>query len=190
LKNEYWQRWDIILDEFVEGNSAFRLQAVSSIEIGVGDITNEQPGGTGTIYIDDITFNGLRCIDKNKAVADFDGDCDVDTDDLKFLVDRWLGTDFDADLIEDESVDFICPQNGWSIPNGVVITILLDAKSLVGDIIKVEVFANGDKIFEDTDGWLYLWTDYEPGLYSMKARAWDDQGNMKTTYEINFEVVE
>jgi len=106
LKNEYWQRWDINLDEFVEKNPAFRLQAVSSIEIAVGDITNVQPGGTGTIYIDDITFKGIRCIDKNKAVADFDGDCDVDMDDLKYLLDRWLGTDFDADLIEDESLDF------------------------------------------------------------------------------------
>ncbi len=106
LKNEYWQRWDIDLDEFLQENPAFRLQAVSSIEIGVGDATNEQPGGTGTIYIDDITFKPVRCVDKNKAVADFDGDCDVDENDLKYLVDRWLGTDYAADLIEDMSVDF------------------------------------------------------------------------------------
>lgn len=106
LKNEYWQRWDISLEEFVEDNSAFRLEKVRSVAIAVGDMTNPQAGGTGTIYIDDIVFKGVRCVDKNRPVADFDGDCDVDTDDLKYLVDRWLGTDFDADLIEDESVDF------------------------------------------------------------------------------------
>lgn len=106
LKKEYWQRWDIDFEEFLENNPTFRFEEVSTITIAVGDTTNQQPGGSGTIYIDDISFKGVRCLDKNKPIADFDGDCDVDINDLKHLAQQWLDMDSDADLIEDSSVDF------------------------------------------------------------------------------------
>jgi len=106
LKKEYWQRWDIDFEEFLENNPTFRLKEVSTITVAVGDTTNQQPGGSGTIYIDDISFKAVRCLDKNKPVADLDGDCDVDIDDLKHLAQQWLDMDSDADLIEDGSTDF------------------------------------------------------------------------------------
>ncbi len=106
LKKEYWQRWDIDLQELIENNPTFRIKEISSIAVAVGDISNQQPGGSGTIYIDDIGFKEYDCIEKNKPVADFDGDCDVDSKDMQYLAQRWLDEGTLADLIEDGNVDF------------------------------------------------------------------------------------
>jgi len=45
-----WTEWSIPLTDFTGVN----LQAVKKMIIGVGDRTNTQPGGSGTLYIDDI----------------------------------------------------------------------------------------------------------------------------------------
>jgi len=45
-----WTEWSMPLTDFTGVN----LQAVKKMIIGVGDRTNTQPGGSGTLYIDDI----------------------------------------------------------------------------------------------------------------------------------------
>jgi len=45
-----WTQWSIPLTDF----TGLNLQAVKSMAIGVGDRANTQPGGAGTLYIDDI----------------------------------------------------------------------------------------------------------------------------------------
>jgi len=45
-----WTEWSVPLTDFTGVN----LQAVKKMIIGVGDRTNTQPGGSGTLYIDDI----------------------------------------------------------------------------------------------------------------------------------------
>jgi len=105
LLKEYWQRWDIDVSSFIESNPDFRLTDVTKLTFVIGDITGQSPGGSGTIYIDDIALKQIRCVDKNRPIADFDGDCDVDIDDLKHLAQQWLETDSDADIIEDGSTD-------------------------------------------------------------------------------------
>ena len=53
-----WTEWDIPLIDFSSATgTGVNLQAIKSMVIGVGDRTNPQRGGAGTLYIDDI---GLR----------------------------------------------------------------------------------------------------------------------------------
>ena len=141
-----------------------------------------------------VTF--VESAEQPHFIGDFTGNGCVDGEDLEFLVNSWLaeGAGLEADLHKNEVIDFLdfavfaddwrqCgpvivgfryPQDGWLIPDGSVIVTWVDAESVVGEIIKVEMFANGEKICEDTDGsdgWIYMWSDYEPGPYSLKARA-------------------
>ncbi len=47
-----WTQWDIPLQAFAD--QGVNLSSVNSLTVGVGNKTNPQAGGTGTIYIDDI----------------------------------------------------------------------------------------------------------------------------------------
>lgn len=47
-----WAQWDIPLQAFAD--LGVNLSSVNSLTVGVGNKTNPQAGGTGTIYIDDI----------------------------------------------------------------------------------------------------------------------------------------
>jgi hypothetical protein len=47
-----WEQWNIDLQEFAD--LGVNLADVDSIGIGVGDRDNPTPGGSGTLYLDDI----------------------------------------------------------------------------------------------------------------------------------------
>jgi hypothetical protein len=47
-----WKQWNIDLQEFAD--LGVNLADIDSIGIGVGDRDNPSPGGSGTLYIDDI----------------------------------------------------------------------------------------------------------------------------------------
>jgi len=55
-----WTEWSIPLTDFTgqatagSAQTSVNLQTVKKMIIGVGDRTNTQPGGSGTLYIDDI----------------------------------------------------------------------------------------------------------------------------------------
>ena len=53
-----WTEWVIDLNQFAD--QGVNLADVDNISIGLGDRNNTQPGGSGTIYIDDIRLYGPR----------------------------------------------------------------------------------------------------------------------------------
>jgi hypothetical protein len=53
-----WTEWSINLQAFVA--KGVNLTRVNTISIGFGDKTNTQPGGSGTVYFDDIRLNPAR----------------------------------------------------------------------------------------------------------------------------------
>jgi len=53
-----WTEWVFDLNQFAD--QGVNLADVDNISIGLGDRSNLQPGGSGTIYIDDIRLYGLR----------------------------------------------------------------------------------------------------------------------------------
>ncbi|HUT46729.1 MAG TPA: discoidin domain-containing protein [Sedimentisphaerales bacterium] len=53
-----WTEWVIPTQAFAD--QGVNLTDVDNISVGIGDRNNPQPGGSGTIYIDDIRLYGLR----------------------------------------------------------------------------------------------------------------------------------
>jgi hypothetical protein len=101
-----WQPWDIALEDFADVN----LAAIKKITIGVGNRIAPAPGGTGTLYFDDICLYPPRCmLDRVKSIGDFTGDCFADYADLDKLAKQWLasGSNLEADANSDNNVNFM-----------------------------------------------------------------------------------
>jgi len=88
-----WTEWNIDLARFAGVN----LANVNSISIGLGDRDNPQPGGSGTMYFDNIRLYRPRCLASLvKADADLNNDCLVDHLDLEIMAAEWLTSDSTA----------------------------------------------------------------------------------------------
>ncbi|MHC4743522.1 MAG: LamG-like jellyroll fold domain-containing protein [Planctomycetota bacterium] len=86
MNNPSWHQWDIDLADF-----NVNLTNVVSIVIGIGNEGSATPGGSGTIYIDEIRLYTPRCMpNRAKPEADFDNSCQVDYPDVAELFEAWL----------------------------------------------------------------------------------------------------
>jgi hypothetical protein len=86
MNDPSWHQWDIDLADF-----NVNLTNVVSIVIGIGNEGATAPGGSGTIYIDEIRLYTPRCVpDRAKPEADFDNSCEVDYPDVAAMFDAWL----------------------------------------------------------------------------------------------------
>ncbi len=84
-----WQEWNIPLTDFTDIN----LNSIEKVYIGLGYRDEFVPGGSGTIYIDDIRACPPRCVPTlAKPLADIAQpyDCIVDEKDLGVLAGDWL----------------------------------------------------------------------------------------------------
>jgi len=102
IKEEEWHEWNVALADFagVDANN------IKKVCIGFGDRGSAVPGGSGTVYFDDITLCTSRCVLPG-PYADLSGDCVVDHKDLKIMADEWLDSGgVVADLYVDDKVDF------------------------------------------------------------------------------------
>ena len=89
-----WTDWNIDLKKF--SDQGVNLTNIDKMFIGFGNKANPKPGGTGTMYFDDIRLYPPRCIlDKlNGLEADFTKDCTVDIADLQVMADEWGSADY------------------------------------------------------------------------------------------------
>ena len=87
-----WQVWNIDLNQFDDVN----LAGIKTFCIGFGDRDNPQAGGSGTVYFDDIVVHPSKCFAERGPIADFDGDCLVDINDLSMLLRNWLISDYNV----------------------------------------------------------------------------------------------
>lgn len=98
MNAEVWLQWNIDLQYF-EDNGNVDLENVSMIYLGIGDSNNAnledtgEPGGTGTMYFDDLQLWPPRCVTGDQygqSRADLTGDCKVNEDDIEVLAASWL----------------------------------------------------------------------------------------------------
>jgi len=95
---ETWTEWNIDLKDLA--NQGVNLNDVNSIALGFGDRNNPQPGGSGTMYFDDIRLYPPRCIASLlKPAGDFSDNCVVDMPDLEIMSDNWLIGDYDVTAV-------------------------------------------------------------------------------------------
>ena len=86
-----WQQWDIDMKAFTGVNP----KLIKKITIGIGNRSNPQHVGIGTLYVDDIRVYLPRCFpDLVRPVGDFSNDCVVDYPDLSILTDNWLISEY------------------------------------------------------------------------------------------------
>jgi hypothetical protein len=83
IKIEEWQEWNILLQDFNDGD--VELTDVREVVIGANSLM-----WYGTIYYDDIRLYVTRCIPENISVADLSGDCLVDISDFLILALQWF----------------------------------------------------------------------------------------------------
>ena len=88
----FWQVWNIDLREFNDVN----LANIKNFCLGFGDRDNPQAAGSGTVYFDDIMIHPSKCFVEHGPIADFDGDCLVDNNDLGMMSDNWLISDYNV----------------------------------------------------------------------------------------------
>lgn len=82
--NPDWTVWRIALNDF----SGVTLSNVKKIYVGFGDRNNPQPGGLGSIYIDDIQLHPSRCL--YPPDKDLNADRIVDFADFAIFARKWL----------------------------------------------------------------------------------------------------
>jgi len=108
-----WTEWNIDLAEFAGVN----LTNVNTISIGLGDRGNPQPGGSGTMYFDNIRLYRPRCLASLvKADADLNNDCLVDHSDLEIMAAEWLTSDSTAATAAPDATALVAHYrlDGWT----------------------------------------------------------------------------
>jgi len=84
-----WHEWLIDLQEFSDGG--LDLADVNSIAIGFGTEGNEDGGGYGFVYFDDIALYPLRCVRKPLlSEGNFNDDCAIDFRDFAIMAENYL----------------------------------------------------------------------------------------------------
>jgi len=93
VSEEEWHRWDVPLSDFWDGNNV-DINDVNKIYIGFGDRYNPVPGGSGTVYFDDIRL-ALSYCNPDRAQPEFDRneDCRVDFAEMRMMAGEWLKSD-------------------------------------------------------------------------------------------------
>ncbi len=106
--NNLWQDWHIALQDFADVNDV-NLTDVVRIYLGFGNKYNQQPGGTGLIFVDDIQLLAYSVCapEYGEPAGDLNGDCNVNYDDLKIMAEEWLTAGIKADIIDNDNVDWI-----------------------------------------------------------------------------------
>ncbi len=98
IRQAWWHEWNIDLASF----TGVDLKNVTQISIGFGNENNTTtPGGSGTVYFDEIRLYPTRCV-LSKRPADFaradyaGGDCFVDHKEFVMMGRDWHEADFSA----------------------------------------------------------------------------------------------
>jgi len=102
----------------------------------------------------------------------------------------------DGDIVkrnQTPDVHITAPPDGAVFYRPATIEIEAQARDVDGFVVKVEFFANGDKIGRDTDwtdGWAFEWSDLQVGEYRLVALATDDDGAIADSTAIVIEIIE
>jgi len=84
-----WQDWNISLQDVA--NAGVNTGSIKKMSVRVGDKGDPTPGGTGTLYIDDIRLYRPTCTPSVlKPAGDCSDDCVVDYFDLEIMAVDWL----------------------------------------------------------------------------------------------------
>jgi len=172
---EYWNLWNIILQDF--NDNGIDLTGIKKIIIGFGDRDNPQPGSLGTVYLDDIGLYPSRCAADYDYLprSDFNRDTMVNLFDCAGLAYAWLTDLTEPDFREIYDLDsndviniadFAIFAQDWLWPEDQV-QITVDACDIKGDISTMLTGVNMN-FADDTDA---MWADGSVAGYLSDVKA-------------------
>jgi hypothetical protein len=126
------------------------------------------------------------------VAGDINGDCKVNFLDFQLMALHWLGGERYIPNIS-PIVNITYPTNGAVFTYTAIIEIEADASDDDGVVMKVEFFANESKIGEDndgTDGWKINWQNHPIGVYSLNAKATDNDDAETTSTPVEITLKE
>ncbi|MCX7984820.1 MAG: Ig-like domain-containing protein [Bacteroidetes bacterium] len=120
------------------------------------------------------------------------------TDILKALgaMYRLFKNDIDVNGISGDwpNVTLVYPRNNAQFSSGALITLVARATDTDGIITRVEFIVNDtlligiDSTADSTNYYSYTWTGMRDGLYTLKAKVYDDRGNYRTSAKVSIQV--
>jgi hypothetical protein len=102
-----WHEWNIDLSIFDACGVA--LSSIERLTIGIGGSRVGQTSKattTSKLWIDDIRLYPTRCRPE-LAVTDLTDDCITDYADLRIILEEWLSSGIEADIVDDDNVNFL-----------------------------------------------------------------------------------
>ena len=88
----YDQQWQVVNLRLAElSGTGVDLTQITELVLGCG---NGNPGGTGTVSVNDIACYRYRCLPEFRPLGDITGDCRVDILDIEEMSDDWLMEDY------------------------------------------------------------------------------------------------
>ncbi|UCG50133.1 MAG: hypothetical protein JSU94_10155, partial [Phycisphaerales bacterium] len=163
-----WHEWLIDLAGF-----GINLANVTQISIGFGNEGSATPGGSGTVYFDEIRLYPSKCVLSNRSpdftTVDYVQDCVIDYKELEVMAENWLaapappGTVLNGDFEEiykPGSVAITADFSGWT--QGVGPDTLMDSGTAnysdgtAGDWVDIPGW-----IGADPEGWVAGGGTYE-----------------------------
>jgi len=157
LQEARWHEWNIDLKQFAA--AGVNLSSVKTMYIGVGNRTNPQAGGAGTMYFDDIRLYTVRCVPSlMRPAADLNGSCVVDYQDIVILAERWLDTGLIVTPLQPASANLV---GHWKFDDGFGTTAVdssgnANNGTLVGDTKWIAGHIGGALRFDGTDDYVEL----------------------------------
>jgi hypothetical protein len=157
LQEARWHEWNIDLKQFAA--AGVNLSSVKTMYIGVGNRTNPQAGGAGTMYFDDIRLYTARCVPSlMRPAADLNGNCVVDYQDIVILAERWLDTGLIVTPVQPASANLV---GHWKFDDGFGTTAVdssgnANNGALVGDTKWIAGHIGGALRFDGTDDYVEL----------------------------------
>jgi hypothetical protein len=185
-RGRYWPEHDVWV-----------LDKVTSPCIDSGDPTadySEEPRPNGE-RINMGAYGGTAYASLNEMPyldCDTNRDGVVDMTDFALLAENWLGRCW-AVPNQPPEVNITAPADGAVFYSPETIEIKAEATDVDGYVVKVEFFADGNKIGQDTDwtdGWASNWSGHVFGSYRLVALATDDDGAVADSTAIRIEINE
>ena len=111
IASDRWFAWDIDLGQY--DACGVDLNEVTDIYILLGTLGAGSPGGSGTLFIDEIALYPARCISGNAFTVDRipdvtgEGECEFDFNDIDAIQNDWLDSNSVITAVATRSEAFV-----------------------------------------------------------------------------------
>ncbi len=175
VKVQQWQDWYIKLSDFTDKDTDLDTENIAKIYIGFGIKDDQQPGGTGLVFFDDIQLSPGICLPGSVA-GDFDANCVINNADLEIFTYSFPG---ETPVLPTPIINLSAaglstgPLSSWSNSSGSGGGVFTDANTNDPNKPVVETIASKKCVtFDATD--MLVWDQNAPATLTSDTNAPND----------------